>query len=123
MSHVRYIVFTLLWPASLARRHCIFVASGLIHLRLTRFDGDPFYRPQNKGMQDDFPVDRYRAATGASSWGLLHSHEAPQPGNPGGLGNGSEAAQLRWSGDAVTADDRPDVAATASMQASCLALT
>ena len=71
---------------------------------------------QNKGMQDDFPVERYRAATGASSWGFLHSHQVPQPaGNV--LCNGPEAAQLQRLDDAASADSRPDLSAATNMQA------
>ena len=69
---------------------------------------------QNKGMQDDFPVDRYRAATGAGGWGLLHSHGASHSSNSSALGNGSAAMQRRELADAIAADDRPDNAGAAS---------
>ena len=79
----------------------------------------PLCGPQNKGMQDDFPVDLYRAATGGGSWGWLHPHIPSQAGGSSALGNGSEAAQRRDTGDTVAADDRSDGAAVAGMQASC----
>ena len=67
-------------------------------------------------MQDDFPVDRHRAATGASSWGLLH--EAPESAGSSALGNGPESVQRERPKDAVAADDREDMSAAARIPVS-----
>ena len=56
---------------------------------------------QNKGMQDEFPVDRYRAATAApaGSWGEVPLHGGAETGSSGSGGNHLAASGPDAAGD------------------------
>ena len=78
---------------------------------------------QSKGMQDEFPVDRYRAATAAPAglWGEVPLHSGLDPGSGGSgskhLANGPTAGgQQRPPGHSHSHAVHGATAAVAGMQ-------